>query len=449
MANKNSTKLVYNDVAKKVSQTIREIRSEFLEKVDHKSIFDFFSNDIYKDTNIPIDDFLTFLLFNDLITFVLIYDDLDFDISISSYKLTALIRKMEEKLVLNPLPEEIVHLYGILQDLNPDLCSDVFILIEKHNSNRKYYDDDLGEILQSLLPTKMRKKFAAHFTFSDISRFITQLIPFTIEDKIIDPFVGSGRLLAASLEEITKYIVNEGIEEEKLDLLISGIDIFPISTRLAKCQLLIQLSRKKLMKHQKKISLITDDTFRRFKRKDNSLSKFLEDKNVKTGKDVTNYDLVIMNPPYTRYNLLPKFYRVFLDKRFIQYKTFFGKHAGLHIYAIFLADELLNDEGRIAAVLPASIIFSSYSENFKKFLLRKYHIEFIITSETEKAFSDQSNFREIILICRKRTLTSKKLKESELTKFILLKCDVKTAISNIIAQRIIQTKLGEFNPDYH
>ena len=78
------------------------------------------------------------------------------------------------------------------------------------------------------------------------------------------------------------------------------------------------------------------------------------------------FDLIITNPPYTRFSNLSFGYRRFLQSKFDKHSM---KQIGLHAYFIIHLANFLRNNGFLAAVLPASILYSQETEKLRLFLL--------------------------------------------------------------------------------
>jgi hypothetical protein len=118
-------------------------------------------------------------------------------------------------------------------------------------------------------------------------------------------------------------------------------------------------------------------------------------------------DLVIMNPPFTRQERLPKEYKSALMKRLKGYEDCLHGQLGLYGYFILLADKFTKENGRIALVLPATILRVKSAQGIRKLLTEKYQIEHIITAWERAAFSEGAQFREILLIAKKNQPSNK------------------------------------------
>ena len=109
-----------------------------------------------------------------------------------------------------------------------------------------------------------------------------------------------------------------------------------------------------------------------------------------------------MNPPFTRQERIPEDYKSKLDERFSDYAPYSHGQLGYYGYFVFLADRFLKPGGRLAFVVPATILRIQSCENLRKMLLQRYDFEAIITTWQRAAFSEAAQFREILLLARKK-----------------------------------------------
>ncbi|MEM3840156.1 MAG: N-6 DNA methylase [Candidatus Bathyarchaeia archaeon] len=116
-------------------------------------------------------------------------------------------------------------------------------------------------------------------------------------------------------------------------------------------------------------------------------------------------DVIIMNPPFTRQERLPKEYKNALTKRLKGYEDYLHGQLGLYGHFILLADKFVKDGGRLALVLPATILRVKSAAGIRRLLVENYQIEHIITAWERAAFSEGAQFREILLIARKMKAT--------------------------------------------
>lgn len=108
-----------------------------------------------------------------------------------------------------------------------------------------------------------------------------------------------------------------------------------------------------------------------------------------------------MNPPFTRKQHVKKAFRAMLTERFRDYSAYANEEMNFFAYFILLADRFLQDGGRLAMVLPATILRQLSSKGIRTLLSQNYTIEFIIQSGYRLAFSESTAFREILFVARK------------------------------------------------
>jgi type I restriction-modification system DNA methylase subunit len=82
-------------------------------------------------------------------------------------------------------------------------------------------------------------------------------------------------------------------------------------------------------------------------------------------------DVVIMNPPFTRQERIPEEYKNKLADRFSEYSSVLTGQMGFHGYFLLLADAFLNIDGRLAFVLPATVLRLQSMERYSEISRRK------------------------------------------------------------------------------
>lgn len=138
-------------------------------------------------------------------------------------------------------------------------------------------------------------------------------------------------------------------------------------------------------------------------------------------------DIVIMNPPFTRQQRIPKEYKRILAKRFSDESLYVHGQMGYHGYFILLADHFLKNEGRLTLVLPASVLNADGFLKIREFLTTHYHIEHIITTWQRAAFSENAQFREILLVAKKKETGVPTNAICTVTELKSLPCDLEEA----------------------
>lgn len=131
---------------------------------------------------------------------------------------------------------------------------------------------------------------------------------------------------------------------------------------------------------------------------------------------VENLDLVIMNPPFTRsmggnllFGALPKAQRRELQRhlsKLLKRRKLSGiGQAGLGAVFVAVADRCLRKGGRLALVIPRTLLSGLAWRKVRELLFNKYDVELIVTSHQAPDnwnFSENTDLSEILLVARNR-----------------------------------------------
>ena len=254
--------------------------------------------------------------------------------------------------------------------------------------------------VQKLINQKKRKEFSIYYTTEQGTKIMALVAKHLIQSENIilaDPFLGSGLTLTRAIEEL-------GVEKIQK---VWGIEPLALPALVAYASLLHIMKGKKDV-----INVIVGDAFNE----------------IYANSEFLKADVILTNPPFTRWKYLKKDYREFilLVMEKLGYKNYIiRKELGLHIPSMFLCDYILNDNGLLLSVLPASTFYTLYSRGFKSLLKEKYWIYAMIESKTRASFSKDSMFKEIIMVAFKNS-------KKEKTKFIHINSDFEKAINAII-----------------
>ncbi|HKN06443.1 MAG TPA: N-6 DNA methylase [Thermoplasmata archaeon] len=287
--------------------------------------------------------------------------------------------------------------------------------------------DLLGNIFHDLIPPKVRKSVAAYYTNPLAGRLLAKLTINDASNSAADFACGSGTLLMAAYDrkaELLDHPLTEADHRRFIEKEITGMDIMPFAAHLAVVQL--ALRNPGYLTDLVRIA-VQDSTVSRpgarirplesaLPHGQSSLMHFAEgklspDASVKRGAisgegkgagfKLEKVDVTLMNPPFTRKQLVGKEYRRLLTSRFPDYAEYSSKEQSLFGYFVFLADRFLKVGGRMGFVLPTTAIRQMSSEGMRRLLLDKYQIEFVIGASYRLAFSENAAFAEVLIIARK------------------------------------------------
>ena len=299
------------------------------------------------------------------------------------------------------------------------------INVIKGLSVEKVGGDLLGTIFHDLIPFDVRKNVAAFYTNVLAAELLASLSIDSSDVKVADFAVGSGGLLVAAYrrkKELLKAPFTQEVHRRFVEEELLGVDVMPFAANIAACHLALQsphyftnrvqiavwdstdLTPGKIIPSVAELKMVlTGQSFL-----DSYLETSREEKGVVslTGEKpeevrLETYDLVIMNPPFTRQERIPEEYKRILLDRFKEYKEYLHGQLGYYGYFILLADRFLNEGGRMALVLPATVLRVRSCGGLRKLWSQKYHIEHIITTYYRSAFSESVRFREILFVARK------------------------------------------------
>jgi len=313
--------------------------------------------------------------------------------------------------------------------------------------------DLLGKIFHDLIPYEDRKYVAAFYTNNEAAELIAGLAVDKPHQKVMDLACGSGALLVASYHRKKDLLELDegsfGLEDHRrfLEEEITGVDIMPFAAHLAVVHLSLQAplyETEKVrvavwdstqLKPQTKIPTISTELLESEKqlRLDlyeqgkalNLKGKRYVQKGVVTadrigGEEINldQVDVVIMNPPFTRQERMPGNYKTRLDRSFNNYSRYLHGRMGLYGYFVFLSDMFTVPGGKVALVLPATVLRVESAIGIRKLLSERFHIEYILTSWEKLAFSEGAWFRDVVIVGRKINPKTKKDEE--------LMCDIVT-----------------------
>lgn len=311
--------------------------------------------------------------------------------------------------------------------------------------------DLLGSIFHELIPKNVRKSVAAFYTNPEAARLLAKL---TIDDpdaKIADFSCGSGTLLMAAYDRKAELLGKQITEDDHkrfLEKEITGCDIMPFAAHLAVVQLALRQPlfmtdkvrvavqdstslkpgvviaplESSMPVGQTNLAIFDSDEIRKYMIQKGAISGQGKGHMFKLDK----LDATLMNPPFTRKQLIGSNYRKVLTSHFQEYSEYESKEQSFFGYFVFLADRFLKPGGRMGFVLPSTSIRQASSEGMRKLIRDRYDLEYLILSGYRMAFSEDAAFSEILLIAKKRKPGAKP-KES----FILATVKERPSLDNI------------------
>lgn len=238
--------------------------------------------------------------------------------------------------------------------------------------------------VQKLIPQEKRKRFAAYYTVEQGTKLMALVVKEFLRSRggkivLADPFLGSGSTLTATIEEIGA----ENIQK------VWGIEPLPLPALVAYASLL------HLMKGRRDaVTVVVGDAFKEIPKISSPFAR----------SELLKADVILTNPPFTRWKYLEKEYREFLLSLIekLGYKKYITRgEVSLQILSMFLCDYILNNNGLLVSVLPASTFYTIYGRGYKSLLREKYGVYAIVESKSRASFSEDSGFKEVIIVAVK------------------------------------------------
>lgn len=272
----------------------------------------------------------------------------------------------------------------------------------------------MGRLFHKLIPLAIRREVAAFYTTTASAELLAHLAIDHANQRVIDPACGSGALLLASYQRLRSLRERalERIDQEppgSCRIRLIGTDIMPFSAHLATINLAIQ-----------QVETGEPPSFHVASLDATRLEKRMAIDGLQGGSiPIEGIGLVIMNPPFTRQELInnlpgEKEHSTLIDEykdRAIsnilagtrtRYSGLLNKKQAFSSYFVVIADKLLDDGGCIAAVLPATILRTEYNHHLRAFLLANYSLRYIVSRNDALNFSDDTTLKEVLLVARKQ-----------------------------------------------
>lgn len=286
----------------------------------------------------------------------------------------------------------------------------------------------LGSIFHTLIPQDVRKPLAAYYTNPAAATLLANLAINTCSCKVADLACGSGTLLVAAYNkkaELSGGSITEELHKRFIEKELTGIDVMPFAAHLAVVQL--GLKNPGYMTDRVRIG-VWDSTVlkpestidplhtamplgqRRLQDYDEAnVTRVRRKRGAVSGKGMGasfvmgKFDVILMNPPFSRKQHITRQLRAELRERFRDHKDYLTAGQNYNLYFVYLADRFLENEGRLALVLPATMLRQQSSKGFRELMSERYCVDFVILTEFRSAFSEDTSFRDMLLIASRKS----------------------------------------------
>jgi len=303
--------------------------------------------------------------------------------------------------------------------LNETLESILFLLNSFDLS--KVDRDVLGDLYQAYLPPNERKKLGEFYTPTEVIDYILRYIGWKGEGILLDPACGSGGFLVRAANVMLQDMESRGISEEmRLKALnkVIGLDINPFATHITEMNLLFLILDIYLKAKEEAEKAGKEFKLERFpvhtldsllgtipgaKGKGTTRNVFAslidlgeQEEAIKARDKLSEYDYLVMNPPYVRNERLPEEPRGRYRNVF---KDVVSGNADIFTYFLRKTIDWLKDgEGRLGVIVSLSLADARANSRLRK-LLSGYTIEKVVPLEWCEVFV--SNVNPILLFLTK------------------------------------------------
>lgn len=377
----------------------------------YRSQLEDFSGALEKEAKLYIADIAAYILANQLLFYHILSEKLDYE-------------KLPE---INPIapPSDLLEtldkLFETARKTHPHIFSlDLFPLLIETRDRRvlnvvarlianfkaihpQHIREDLfGRLYHETIPPETRKNLGAFYTKPEAAKLLATLAIDKFDSKVLDPACGSGTLLVESYhrklklapplprEELHKQFVND----------IYGIDIMHFATHMTTTNLTAQnISmpvKPNVYSRDGVASMIqclqtNDDP--------PSITPITRWIDMMAGIGIPyGFDIVIMNPPFTRRKRIPSDIRGTLEKLVPEVTGVTGYWA----YFFMASDRVLKQNGILAAVTPEEFFVGGAAETVRRYLTEHGYLpQYIVRSATEIAFSEGAHYRDYLAVFKK------------------------------------------------
>jgi len=296
----------------------------------------------------------------------------------------------------------------------------------------------LGRIYQEGLPPETRKNLGAFFTNPKAAKLLAELAIDRWDEKVLDPACGSGTLLVASYWTKMKRAKEQGVGMDSNTLHrifikdhIVGIDVMQFAKELTTINLAFQNIRVTdvvprvyygdgIEKMVQSVEVNDDPPPSRLLTEYVKLAMKEYEKLVLPRE---GFDVVIMNPPFTRRERIPAKERSKLGRIF---GSIISGKVGYWAYFFVAADNVIKPYGKLATVAPEEFFAGRSAESLRRYMLLgerakyRYRLKYVVKSIAEVAFSEGALYRDYLVVLEKRPPTSREPSKDYML-FIVLK----------------------------
>lgn len=257
--------------------------------------------------------------------------------------------------------------------------------------------NQIGHILEAAVEVTVRKLRGQYVTPVGLSRLLVSLcLRNIVDDRVFDPFCGSGTIVRAALEK--KLAAGAPEEQASASVMASDRDFQAVQLTT------FALARPKLMHIPLRV-------FRSnaFDLHPGAALEFHHPTDGHTFSEVLEpFDAITSNLPFVsqkgRKGYKPEINKV--SNMLREGEARLSGHSDLSAYIPFLLHPLLKDGGRLGIIITNAWLGANWGEAFHELLTQYYDIRAVITSGSEKWFKSSKVVANILILEKKPSPSS-------------------------------------------
>ncbi|WP_413377213.1 Eco57I restriction-modification methylase domain-containing protein [Alkalihalobacillus sp. 1P02AB] len=226
----------------------------------------------------------------------------------------------------------------------------------------------MGQVKENLSVQKLR---GGYYTPQAIADFLCQWSIQKSTNSVLEPSCGDGSFIESAIHRFKEL----GIDGKKLDGKIKGIEL--VEEEALKAE-----GRAKTLGLKSK-TIINSDFF-----------QYVE------SNKVCNYDVIIGNPPFIRYQNFPEEHRELAIEMMRNLGLNPNKLTNIWVPFLVVSASLLNDNGRLGMVIPAELFQVKYASETRVFLSKFFERITIVTFK--KLVFENIQQEVVLLLCEKK-----------------------------------------------
>ncbi|PXW16358.1 N-6 DNA methylase [Chryseobacterium sp. CBTAP 102] len=224
------------------------------------------------------------------------------------------------------------------------------------------------EVIENIDSKKLR---GGYYTPQPIADFICKWAITNTTQRVLEPSCGDGNFIESAIKRFKEL----GTEDNQLYGLVQGVELLEVEA---------EKSKLRAAKYGLNSDTITNDDFFNFILKNN---------------EKANYDIVVGNPPFIRYQNFPEEHRDIAIKMMQEMGLRPNKLTNIWVPFLVIAASKLRTNGKLGMVIPAELFQVKYAAETRVFL-SNYFSRITIVTFKKLVFSDIQQ-EVVLLLCEK------------------------------------------------